>query len=40
MVNRDNYLLVRCYLDYVGQVRQRDPQTVERYRFLLRHLLL
>ena len=40
MVNRRNYQLVREYLDYLTQVSQLDPRSVERYWFYLRHLLL
>lgn len=40
MVNRDNYQLVKSYLDYLRHVMQLDEQTLGRYRFYLRHLLL
>ncbi|HEY4724243.1 MAG TPA: hypothetical protein VII92_20475, partial [Anaerolineae bacterium] len=40
MVNRHNYQLVREYLDYLTQVSQLEPRSVERYWFYLRHLLL
>ena len=40
MVNRRNYQRVCEYLDYLAQVSQLDPRSVERYRFYLRHLLL
>jgi integrase len=40
MVNRENYLLVRAYLQYLREVTQLSPDSAERYRFQLRHLLL
>jgi integrase len=40
MVNRDNYHLAKSYLSYLGGVVQLDPDTVDRYWFYLRHLLL
>jgi integrase len=40
VVNRDNYLLVRSFLQYLREVTQLSADSVERYRFYLRHLLL
>jgi len=40
MVNRDNYLLTKLYLKYLSEVTQLDAQSVQRYWFHLRHLLL
>ena len=40
MVNRDNYSLTKLYLTYLSEVAQLDAQSVQRYWFHLRHLLL
>jgi len=40
MINRDNYLLLRVYLDHLRDDNQLGPASVTRYQFLLRHLLL
>lgn len=40
MINRDNYRLVKSYLDYLRQVMQLDQNSIGRYRSYLRHLLL
>jgi len=40
LVYRGNFLLVQEYLAYLLQVRQKNPKSVERYRFWLNHLLL
>jgi integrase len=40
MINRDNYQLVRTYLDYQRRVLQLGEDSAERYRFYLRHVLL
>jgi integrase len=40
MVNRDNYRLARSYLRHLSEVVQLDPDTINRYWFYLRHLLL
>lgn len=39
MINRENWLDVKEYLDYLDNVRQADPKTVSRVRTLLRYLL-
>ena len=39
MINRENYLAVRRYMDYIEQVKQNEPNTVKRRRIQLRHLL-
>ena len=39
MVNRENYLAVQRYLDYLDQVRMNEPETLKRRRIQLRHLL-
>ncbi|MCL4465488.1 MAG: hypothetical protein M1389_05575 [Chloroflexi bacterium] len=40
MINRDNYLLSRAYLDHLRDSNQLGQASVTRYQFLLRHLLL
>ncbi len=40
MINRDNYQLVKSYLDYLRQVMQLDENSIGRYHSYLRHLLL
>ena len=40
MVNRDNYHVVKSFLAYTQDTRQRDVRTVGRYWSHLRHLLL
>jgi len=40
MVNRSNYLRVKAYLDYLLEVAQLKANSVDRYWFYLRHLLL
>ena len=40
MVNRDNYLLARAYLDYLREVRQLSNLSIGRYWSYLKHLLL
>ena len=40
MVHRDNYLIVQKYLEYLLNVKNRNPKSVERYRFWLRWVLL
>jgi len=40
LVNRDNFLTIREFLDYLLNVKNRNKKSVERYRFWLRHLLL
>jgi integrase/recombinase XerD len=39
MINRENYHLVKKYLDYRDRVMQNDPQTVRHAWVTLRHLL-
>ncbi|HEY4689650.1 MAG TPA: site-specific integrase [Anaerolineae bacterium] len=39
MIERDNYLLVKEYLAYQAEVLLRDPETVNRKRLWLRHIL-
>lgn len=39
MINRNNYLLVRRYLDYLAEVKQNDAGTIKRRRIQFRHLL-
>lgn len=39
LINRSNYLLVMEYLDYLRD-KGRDPKSVRRYWFLLKHVLL
>ena len=39
-INRNNYLWVNKYLDWLLNDRRRDIETVDRYKFWLRHLLL
>lgn len=39
MINRQNYLDVRAYLHHCDRGRQSAPNTVQRYRSALRHLL-
>lgn len=40
LVNRNNYLIIRKYLEYLLSIKNRDRKSVERYRFWLRHTLL
>lgn len=40
MIDRLNYLRVNQHLKYLEEVRQVTPESAERYRFYLRHLLL
>ena len=40
MVNRSNYLWVKAHLDYLSEVAQLKANSVDRYWFYLRHLLL
>lgn len=40
MIRRSNYLLVRRYLQDLGEVYQLSSSSLGRYRFYLRHLLL
>lgn len=40
MINRDNYLLVKSHLSYLGEVEQLCPSSLDRYWSYLRHLLL
>jgi site-specific recombinase XerD len=40
VVHRSNYLLVRRYLQDLGEVYQLSSSSLSRYRFYLRHLLL
>jgi integrase len=40
MVERQNYLLVKTHLKYLQEIYQLSPASLDRYRFLLRHLLL
>jgi hypothetical protein len=39
MINRDNYLAVKAFLDYQAQVMQRDPLTIKTDWGWLKHLL-
>jgi integrase len=39
VINRDNYLLVKSHLIYLGEVEQLSPSSLDRYWFYLRHLL-
>jgi integrase len=40
LINRNNYLWVNKYLDWLLNDRHRNVETVDRYKFWLRHLLL
>jgi len=40
VIVRQNYLRVREHLEYLSEVMQTAPASVERYRFYLRHLLV
>ena len=40
MIERQNYLKTKKHLDYLMEVLQLTPASLERYRFYLRHLLL
>jgi len=40
MVNRSNYLWVKAHLDYLSEVAQLKANSVDRYWFCIRHLLL
>jgi site-specific recombinase XerD len=40
LVNRTNFLLIKEYLDYLLNTKNKNGKTVDRYRFWLRHLLL
>ncbi len=40
LINRDNYLLIRKYLDSLREDGQLAEATISRYKFYLRHLLL
>ena len=40
MVNRRNYLLVKEHLKYLEEVHQLSEQTIKRYWFYLKHLLI
>ena len=39
LINRSNFLLVQEYLTYLLQTKNKNPKSVERYRFWLYHLL-
>lgn len=39
MINRNNYSAIEDYLDYQADVLQRDKETIDRKRLLLRHLI-
>lgn len=39
MINRENYLLVREFLDYTKTVKQRDTKTIHSYWVTLKHFL-
>jgi site-specific recombinase XerC len=39
MINRDNYLMVKRYLEYLEQVKQNESNTLKRRRIQFRHLL-
>ena len=40
MINRKNFLWVNKYLEWLLEDRHRNIETVDRYKFWLRHLLL
>lgn len=40
LIHRNNYLIIREYLEYLLSIKNRDRKSVERYRFWLRHTLL
>jgi site-specific recombinase XerD len=40
LVNRDNFLITKSYLEHLLHVKNRNGKSVERYRFWLRWLLL
>ena len=40
MIERQNYLKIKLHLKYLEEVLQLTPESLERYRFYLRHLLL
>ncbi len=40
LVNRNNFLLINEYLDYLLNTKNKNMKTVDRYRFWFRHLLL
>jgi integrase len=40
VIERQNYLKTKKYLIYLGEVMQLTPESLGRYRFYLRHLLL
>ena len=40
MIERQNYLKTKKYLIYLEEVMQLTPESLGRYRFYLRHLLL
>ena len=40
LINRKNYIWINKYLDWLLDVRHRSIETVDRYKFWLRHLLL
>jgi integrase len=39
LINRNNYLIIREYLEYLLSIKNRDRKSVERYRFWLRYTL-
>lgn len=39
LIHRSNFLLVQAYLSYLLHTKNRNPKSVERYRFWLYHLL-
>lgn len=40
LINRGNYLLVQKYLQALAEECQLNPQSIQRYRFYLRHVLI
>jgi hypothetical protein len=40
MIERQNYLKMKQHLQYLQEVQQLNPASLDRYRFYLRHLLL
>jgi integrase len=39
LINRNNYLIIKEYLEYLLSVKNQDKKSVERYRFWLRRVL-
>jgi len=39
LINRSNFLLVQEYVTYLLQTKNKNPKSVDRYRFWLYHLL-